>query len=318
MGRTTSTVKKLVLDELRVEPKGKKELKSIVKAKGASLKKNLKKAIKQLVKAGAIVKSGEKYLLKDDQNTSNDEREKELQKIEQQETNGVSLEALPIGARLRRQEQQEQNKSVSFNLPEDDIDDEIRRLEMELQKDDSSDESDSDSEDAGPAGGVLSLSEFAQDRIEQLPETHLPEPGRYNPRANPGPLKKSKKAKRQDLEEKKRKDGLKEAVQEVLSGYKARSSERLPFYCRFCSKQYEDEQSFFEHKSLDFHKTAVEMERRSTYCRLCMKQLTSPAQMKEHLTSRPHKERLHTVRERQRAESKFGKRKRGQSGRQWS
>ena len=84
-------------------------------------------------------------------------------------------------------------------------------------------------------------------------------------------------------------------MKEVLSGYTARSSEKIPYYCRFCSKQYNNEVEFFEHKNTEFHIAAVAVERKATYCRLCRIQLTSPVQMKEHLKSKPHKERLHKV-----------------------
>ena len=89
-----------------------------------------------------------------------------------------------------------------------------------------------------------------------------------------------------------RSNGLHAAVQEVLQGYVARSSERLPFYCRVCAKQYNNAVEFHNHKQTPFHQTAVELERKASYCRLCRKQLTSPVQLKEHLMSRPHQERL--------------------------
>ena len=92
--------------------------------------------------------------------------------------------------------------------------------------------------------------------------------------------------------------GLESAVKEVLSGYVARSSEKLPFYCRFCQKQYNNSEEFFAHKQSEFHKTAVEMEQKASFCKLCRKQLTSPDQLKEHLQSRPHKERLERARSR--------------------
>ncbi len=97
-------------------------------------------------------------------------------------------------------------------------------------------------------------------------------------------------------------DGLRQAVMEVLDGYKARSSERIPFYCRVCAHQSANEEEFTAHKRSEFHKAAVQIERKKTYCKLCRKQLTSIVQMQEHLNSKPHKERLAFVQARQRGE----------------
>ena len=64
----------------------------------------------------------------------------------------------------------------------------------------------SDDEETSSNPAVLSLSKFAQDRIEQLPESCLPEPGRYNPKKSGKPNKKKKNA------EASVSNGLKEAV----------------------------------------------------------------------------------------------------------
>lgn len=306
MGQT-KLAQEIIVEELHRSELGKKELKKVIKAKNSSLTKHVKKALKKLIDAGDIVKDGKVYRI----SSKRDVAENQSPSVDEDQV-------VPIAMRLRKQIKTS-TKSVKFAEEEVDIDDEIRRLEMELNNDSSGDESDFDSaedmesDDATPA--VISLSAYAEDRIEHLPESCLPEPGKYNPRGSSkigtksGPLKKK--------EGDQKIDGLKEAVQEVLKGYKARSSERLPFYCRFCSKQYSNEKEFFEHKNSDFHKTAVELERKATYCRLCLKQLTSPEQMKEHLSSRPHRERLQYVKSRQKAETS-GKRKRESSERQWT
>jgi hypothetical protein len=41
-------------------------------------------------------------------------------------------------------------------------------------------------------------------------------------------------------------DGLRDAVQELLSGYVARSSEKIPFYCRVCLHQSENQEDFIK------------------------------------------------------------------------
>eukprot|EP00536_Pseudo-nitzschia_multiseries_P012948 jgi/Psemu1/244997/estExt_Genewise1.C_5230049 len=182
-----------------------------------------------------------------------------------------------------------------------DIDDEIARLERELMSngdesdcsESSSDNEESEREATDKSGAaVLSLSQFANDRVEGLASTCLPVPGKYS-------LKKRRKEDRKQAQPTAEKSGLQKAVEEVLGGYTARSSEKIPFYCRFCSKQYENEETFHAHKSTEFHKTAVAVERKATFCKLCRKQFTSPIQMKEHLSSRPHKQRLQNVRSRQ-------------------
>jgi len=158
----------------------------------------------------------------------------------------------------------------------------------------------------GRNSGVVSLSKYAEDRVESLQAKNLPESLGY--KGLGGPKKKRKKSAlvgggdtktNTNPPRKKKKSGLELAVEEVLGGYTARSSEKLPFYCRYCAQQYPDATTFFQHKMTDFHRTAVELERKHTYCKLCRKQFTSPVQMTEHLQSRPHKEKLRTVRARQ-------------------
>jgi hypothetical protein len=200
----------------------------------------------------------------------------------------------------------------------DDIDEEIRRLEAELEGSSSSSSSDDDTDgednessgnkSSGPA--VLSLSAMKDERIEALPASHLPSNKKRTMKIDrsseqKGPTKKLKVS-----------SGLEVAVKELLAGYVARSSEKMPFYCRVCAKQYANEPEFKEHRETEFHKKAVEMERKATYCKLCRKQLTSPAQMKEHLTSRPHKQHLDKVRsnQRQATQARGGNSQR----RQWS
>jgi hypothetical protein len=186
----------------------------------------------------------------------------------------------------------------------DDIDDEIRRLEAELEgssSSSSSDDDDSDGEDNESSGNkgsnsaVLSLSTMRDDRIEALPASHLPSNKKRLMKIDRG----SDEQKQPPSKKLKVSSGLEVAVREVLAGYVARSSEKIPFYCRHCAKQYANEPEFKDHKNTEFHKKAVEIERKATYCKLCRKQLTSPAQMKEHLTSRPHKQHLDKVRAKQ-------------------
>mmetsp|Transcript_1500 Transcript_1500/g.2159 ORF Transcript_1500/g.2159 Transcript_1500/m.2159 type:complete len:359 (+) Transcript_1500:83-1159(+) len=170
---------------------------------------------------------------------------------------------------------------------------------------------------------VICESSCAADTIAPLPPTMLPQCKSKKLKIdfegddmNDGPTSSSKMGRKRkrskkndsDVEEKgntQKSDGLRDAVLEVLQGYVARSSERIPFYCRVCSHQSSNEEEFLAHKKTEFHKTAVQVERKKTYCKLCRKQLTSLVQMQEHLESRPHKEKLEHMRARQRGGSTF-------------
>jgi hypothetical protein len=286
MGKTKETEKAL-LKALEKTPRSRRELKGLLG------EKHVKSALKKLCGRGDIKKEGKQYVRVV---TSQDQNGTAQQKKSPVSRSIPQIKSVPIAMQMRKDSSKEQSKSVRIVEPEVDIDEEIRRLEQELENSSSSEGSDSEDDDGESSYPVvLSLSKFAKDRIEQLPGTCLPEPGRYN----------KKDGMRMSLVSKKKKaeievsNGLREAVKEVLNGYKARSSEKLPFYCRVCAKQYDNETDFFNHKSTQFHKTAVEMEKKASFCKLCRKQLTSPEQMKEHLKSRPHKERLQKMRDRQ-------------------
>jgi hypothetical protein len=259
-------------------------------------------------------------------------------------------EILPFAEILRQKAalhvistKQQEDSKVQENTKVDDIDDEIRRLETELAGGVDSDDDESDSVvetqtrsvsfgpttvkeiestrpklDYSAPGAVLCLSTVAEDRIAPLPANLLPLQTK----------KRTLKGIDKDHVEEPRKkardmvsNGLKDAVKELLEGYVARSSERLPFYCRVCAKQYDNEEDFFGHKKGDFHKAAVDMEEKVSFCKLCRKQFTSPVQLKEHLKSRPHKQQLDRAREGQRGQKGRGGRgsgqHAGQSERQW-
>lgn len=230
--------------------------------------------------------------------------------------------ALPLAELLRRRAKT-RNKAEGKGgaVKEDDIDDEIKRLEAELAADDDSDSDSMSEEEDRPRqvrfgidtvkeipsnhpdldsneAAVICLSEVSEARIQPLPPSCLP--AIRKKRDNQDDRKEDKK--------KSKMNGLQEAVKEVLAGYVARSSERLPFYCRVCSKQYDSKEEFFDHKDTEFHRTAVEMEKKASFCKLCQKQFTSPVQLKEHLTSKPHKDRLQRVRARQKPTGRGGTR----------
>ncbi|KAL3940867.1 MAG: hypothetical protein SGBAC_004662 [Bacillariaceae sp.] len=293
MGKAST--EKAVLKALDKTPKSRRDLKKIAEKKG------IRSALKALCERGEVIKDGKLYSRV---STSNEQKP---QIVSETQTDPSPQEAvLPIAERLRKKTKVK--KSVRIVEPKVDLDDEIARLEAELQASSSSDdESENEDGDGAEGNGVVSLSQFSDDRISSLPTAALPKPGRY--KAN-GERRGPKKAKQSTVDVP---DGLREAVKEVLSGYKARSSEKLPFYCRVCQIQLTNENEFFQHKQTQFHKTAVVVERKATYCKLCRKQLTSPDQMKEHLTSKPHRSRLLFMKEKQQ-----GQRSRVVSKKQWT
>jgi hypothetical protein len=288
MGRSKEVAKQ-VLDALRKSPQTEKELRKHILSDDTEVtKKHVKKALQKLVEKAEIVEDGKIYKIASSESSSSS-------------SDSESAPLLTAAEILRQKTAQNTKKSVKFSEPEVDYDEEIRRLEQELEggSESSSGEEDSDEEDSKDPT-VLSLSTLADDRIEALPANYLPVPlGKKRL------LKGIDQDYKQDEERSRKRAkhepsaGLRAAVKEVLDGYKPRSAERLPFYCRVCSKQYNDEDEFLEHKTTEFHVTAEAMEKKATFCKLCRKQLTSPAQMKEHLMSRPHKERLQKVRDRQ-------------------
>ncbi|CAJ1912492.1 unnamed protein product [Cylindrotheca closterium] len=291
MGKAST--EKAVLKALDKTPKSRRDLKKITEKKG------IRSALKALCERGEVLKDGKLFLRV---TTSKEQEQKESVKLQTAALPQAAV--LPIAERLRKETILK--KSVRIVEPEVDLDDEIARLEAELQASSSSDdESENEDIDGAETSGVLSLSKFSENRISSLPASALPQPGRYKTN---GERRSEKKPKQVEVP-----DGLREAVKEVLNGYKARSSEKLPFYCRVCQVQLTNEDEFFQHKRTQFHKTAVAMEQKATYCKLCRKQLTSPAQMKEHLKSKPHRSRLQFVKEKQQ-----GQRTRAASKKQWS
>ena len=284
-----------MLKALDKTPKSRRDLKKILEKKG------IRSALKALCERGEVKKDGKLY------GRQLALKEQQVQQ-EAETTNTSSLNqapVVPIAERLRQGKAVK--KSVRIVEPEVDIDDEIARLEAELQASSSSEESDSEEGDDVEGNGILSLSKYSDSRISSLPATALPQPGRYKATGERRPEKAPKQSSVEVP------DGLREAVKEVLSGYKARSSEKLPFYCRVCQVQYSNADEFFQHKQTQFHEAAVAMERKATFCKLCRKQLTSPEQMKEHLASKPHRMRLQKMKEKQQGQSN-----RATSKRQWT
>jgi len=326
-----------------------KEVKKIAASMNDSTinKKAIKKILKKLVKSGklSLVAGGEKkvYSLSVVSNSGRECCGPHHGSSAVDDEDNVSSKPLPFAEVLRRRQEAphqtsskvilDSNKEEEKESTEevDDIDEEIRRLEAELNADQSDSDSDEevvvddDNDDhddnlrpvnsddpkctTDEKAHVISLSTLASDRIEALPETALP----YNKRrtlkgidkvdddrtSDEPKMKRRKKSSETSSSGNNISDGLRAAVKQVLDGYKPRSNEKIPFYCRVCARQYENDAEFFAHKKEEFHKAAVALEKKASYCKLCRKQLTSPVQLKEHLNSKPHNDRLQMMKIRQ-------------------
>jgi hypothetical protein len=338
--KVSKQAKKEVLKLLKNSPKTEHDLQNEI-ANDLVSDRHVTDAIEKLIQKEKVLQKDGFYFLK-----------KERGEVEEASTEETTVPIAEVLRRRRRHQEKSANNTemtLAKHENENDIDDEIQRLEAELAADDDDEdyeremENDSDNDNPSedlerdrhvsfgairvkeiesapnqtreiPEDSILCLSSVAKDRIAPLPETCLPKTTkRVLKGIDDDPQQKQAKKSKVSA-------GLRDAVKEVLNGYVARSSERLPFYCRVCAQQYKNEQDFFGHKVNDFHKAAVEVERKASFCKLCRKQFTSPVQLKEHISSRPHKERVGKVRARQKCSNHNGTRQHGGGGdsrRQW-
>lgn len=88
------------------------------------------------------------------------------------------------------------------------------------------------------------------------------------------------------------------SFQKAPIAYEPVSSEKKPFYCRFCKYQGESLEDLENHKASEDHKKSYQQIMRLSYCHLCKKQYTSPVQLEEHRKGKQHLERLQKVRSR--------------------
>lgn len=325
-----------LINSLKDGEVGRKKLIKRAKKKIVCESGEVKAAIKHMYSKGLLIERKSKeegvvYALNPssfERGSSYNSEEGEKKKSSADDSNNSTTEHIPF-AEMMRQKKIHSNRyrdGAKMNKTKDDshisktksIDDEIKRLEAELAQ---SEESSSDSDDeslnynegdafnAEENNRVISLSTLADERIPSLPQNYLPLRQKSkrlkvdrDMEDEMDPSRKKRKVKNTEVSE-----GLKETVKEMLQNYVARSSEKLPFYCRVCAKQLDNEAEYLEHKKTKFHKLAVKEEQKMSYCKLCRKQFTSPAQLKEHLNARPHRERLNYV------QTKQGHRKRNES-----
>ena len=248
-------------------------------------------------------------------------------------TSSSSPEETITAAEMIRQKQQQQHKYLpesksianeSKNILTiqgsiNDIDDEIQRLERELQEDvDDDDDSENSEDETSTSGGgntkvdendhyqtdamILSISQSNQNLIEKLPSHCLPPLTLVS-----GGSKSSHKKRSRNVDDTNDTlhnhisgTGLKKAVQELIQNYQGRTNtERKPFYCRYCQHQATDYNDFRHHQTETSHLQNVTLHNKASYCKLCSKQFNSPIQLHEHLQSKPHHDRLQYLQSKQ-------------------
>lgn len=295
-------------------------------------KKEIKHALKRLVKAGGVMKSGKEYSL-----ISRSEDKIEITVADIDVGDAADTLYVPIAQRMRKMPQKVNDDAEVHNWESNktDLDEEIRRLEEDLAAgtSESDDENDDDDENGEKiengvesnkmaihenddpkrnyyqhdtdrnkySDGIICLSNLDNDRIEPLPKNALPQNKRRQLKGVDS--KKRTRCNSSDQPEQQHtvSEGLKHAVQDLLQNYVRPSQlDRPPFYCRLCQHQSKSQSEFDSHRASEFHNFAVTEEKKSTYCKLCRKQLTSVIQMEEHLKSRPHRDRMNFVKGKQR------------------
>ena len=194
--------------------------------------------------------------------------------------------SIPFAEQLRRKRKRTSSNSSSepVTQPVLDVDDEIARLERELEIIDSDSDSDSgySSSSSSASQSILTLSKFADDTIAPLPSSSLP-----SKKVSKSQQKKQKKATAQNVQH--GGTGLQNAVKDILAGYQTRSdASSIPFYCRICSHSSPDLEAFSKHKTGALHVEAVKATQKASFCKVCRKQFTSVPQLQEHLRGRGH------------------------------
>lgn len=181
----------------------------------------------------------------------------------------------------------------------EDIAERIRRLEAELQQSGgSSDESDASSSDSdddsatdgdskAAAGGVVSLSAFADERVEALPEKLLPPQGASS--ASALAHGKKKKPKRTPAEATTNQPDLLDVIE---------WPKKVPFACKPCGFVGKDMDDFQAHRQSAEHLERATHGQQKLHCKLCDKAFTSSSQLTEHKAGKWHQQRLHKKKER--------------------
>ncbi len=145
--------------------------------------------------------------------------------------------------------------AINLDNPVEDLDARITRLEAELEEENESFTSGGDNDDC-QTGEKLTSSILVDptNRIAPLPTSLLPE---ASCGLSSSSVKQRKKSKRGDNVGRKKLKGLEVSVQELLSSYKPRSGERIPFWCRYCQFEGSSVEDLRQHRETEFHKVVV-------------------------------------------------------------
>ncbi|CAK4684119.1 unnamed protein product [Aphanomyces euteiches] len=181
-----------------------------------------------------------------------------------------SAEVVPIAKRLQQSAELE---LVPKKVKSDDLEDQIKRLEAQLESSDSSSEDDSDSDDdddnEDEAPGIVKLSAYQDESVPALPPEMLPKPscqsGKVSTHQN-----KPKEA---------------PAPPPKIVG-------KVPFACKPCGFVGKDLEDFKNHKASGEHADVVRVATFS--CKLCSKDFTSADQLTEHKAGKWHQMRKRT------------------------
>jgi hypothetical protein len=191
----------------------------------------------------------------------------------------------PIAKRLKQSA--ESALQLKKKTEGEDIAEQIKRLEAELQGrgDEDSSDSDSDSDDdddEAKTKAVVNMSAYASERIESLPENMLPA---ARPSSKLPPAKKKRK-KTQQEENKRAADEALEALGDALTFPK-----KVPFACKPCKFIGKDLDDFQAHRASKQHLERAQTGDKTLSCVLCNKSFTSSAQLEEHRAGKWHKQR---------------------------
>ncbi|KAJ0396636.1 hypothetical protein P43SY_008888 [Pythium insidiosum] len=218
---------------------------------------------------------------------------------------------VPIAKRLK-QSAESVLRVASAPSAEDEIAARIKQLEAELQGGSSSDEddegsdsdSDSDSDsssasddDANSAndsgahagvkatkkGGVISMSAFADERVEGLPEHLLPKAS-----ATSASMAEQKKKRKRDGDD--NRQGQNPALPSLLN--EVQWAKRVPFACKPCGFVGKNVDEFHAHRASPEHLAKQQaVQSQVLVCKLCDKSFTSPHQLEEHKAGKWHQQR---------------------------
>ncbi len=141
--------------------------------------------------------------------------------------------------------------AINLDDPGEDLDARIARLEAELQEESESFTPGGDNECQTLEKLTSPILVNPSNRIVPLPTSLLPE---ASCGLSSSSVKQRKRNTGGDNEGRNKLKGLEVSVQELLSSYKPRSGERVPFWCRCCQFQGSKVEDLQKHRETEFHK----------------------------------------------------------------